>query len=155
MSFARVRLVLAAGVFLAWLGWLAVAVSQKGSVQIVSRAQLTAATTLVVGEVVLGADGTPSPRVKVVKVLAGEAAGEIDVGNLPSSATPLPVAGNSRTPQAGTYFLALVKGEGGYRIAGLPKSPGGYEATTPDRPLIYPWAEDVKQQLRTLKLLAE
>lgn len=155
MSFARVKLVLAAAVFLAWLGWLAAAVATKGTVQPVSRAQLTAAEVLVVAEVRVAESGQPTPAAKIVKLLRGDAAvGEIEVVNLPSSATPLPV-GETRTPAAGQYLLALVKVEPGkYRVAGLPASPG-YPATTPERPLIYPWAADVQGQLRKLGLLVE
>jgi hypothetical protein len=44
-------------------------------------------------------------------------------------------------------LVALTNGS--YRVAGLPRSPG-YEAATPERPVIYPWTEDVQKQLRTL-----
>jgi hypothetical protein len=148
MMFARIRLVVAAILFLGWLGWLAYAVSQKGSVQIVSRAQLAAATHWVIADVNVGPDGIPLTKVAVKESRFGEKlAGAIEVKNLGSSATPLPVNGESRTPPAGEYLLPLVKvGEGVYAIAGLPRSPG-YEAQTPQRPVIYPWNDDVKKQV--------
>jgi hypothetical protein len=152
MSFARVRLIVAAALFLAWLGWLGWAVSQKGTVQIVSRAQLTAATSWAIADVSVGADGVPSVTVTVKDVIHGEAIrGVVEVRNLPSAATPLPVAGESRTPPAGEYLLPLVKvSEGVYRIAGLPKSPG-VDAKSPERPVIYPWTDDVKKQVAALR----
>src|SRR5438105_1295135 len=102
MSFAKLRLLVAFLLFAGWLGWLGYAVSQKGTVQIVSRAQLTAATDWVIAEVTLNADGTPSAKVMVKQVLKGTPAnGEIEVRNLASAATPLPVQGESRTPPAG------------------------------------------------------
>jgi hypothetical protein len=148
MSFARIRLIVAALLFLGWLGWLGYAVSRKGTVQIVSRAQLTGATHWVVAELKVGADGIPLPKVAVKEVMKGDAiTGEIEVRNLPSSATPLPVAGESRTPPAGIYLLPLVKlSDGVYRVAGLPRSPG-YEAQAPERPVIYPWTDDVRKQI--------
>jgi hypothetical protein len=156
MTFARIRLVLAAVAFVGWLAYLGYAVSKKGTVQIVSRAQLTAATCLVVAKVESNPDGTPSSLATVVQVLGDskdKPVGVIEVLNLPSAATPLPVAGESRVPPAGEYLIPLVKaGEKAYRVAGLPKSPG-VEAVMPDRPLIYPWADDVRTQLRTLGLL--
>ena len=155
MTFARIRLVVAAALFLGWLGYLGYAVSRKGTVQIVSRAQLTAASVLVVAKIESSPDGTPSSLATVVQVLGDptdKPSGAIEVLNLPSAATPLPVVGESRVPPAGEYLIPLVKaGEKAYRIAGLPKSPG-LEAVTPDRPLVYPWADDVRAQLRTLGL---
>src|SRR5205085_9785583 len=69
MTLARVRLVVAAAPFVGWLAWLGYAVSRKGTVQIVSRAQLTAATYLVVAEVATGEDGQPLPKARVIEVL--------------------------------------------------------------------------------------
>ncbi len=148
MIFARARLIVAALLFFGWLGWLAYAVSQKGSVQIVSRAQLAAATHWVIADVTVGPDGIPLGMVTVKESIHGDTlTGTIEVKNLGSSATPLPVAGESRTPPAGSYLLPLVKlSDGIYRIAGLPRSPG-YEAQMPDRPVIYPWNDDVKKQV--------
>jgi hypothetical protein len=153
MTGARVRLILTSVAFVAWLCWLGVAVAQKGRVQIISRAQLTAATLLVVAEIQLADDGTPRPQVAVVETLEGQAPATLEVVNLPAAATPLPGANGSRTPTAGRYFLPLVKTESGYRLAGLPRSPGGYEAVTPDRPLVYPWQANVQEQLRGLGIV--
>lgn len=156
MSFARLRLVVAAAAFLGWLGWLGHAVLNKGTVQIVSRAQLTAATYLVVADVTT-ANNLPAPAVTVKQVLrspAGEAVpATLTVRNLPKAATPLPAAGESRTPPAGEYLLPLVRDADGFAVAGLPRSPGYDGAPDPERPIVYPWAADVQAQLRKLGLL--
>ena len=122
MTFARIRLIVAALLFLGWLGWLAYAVSQKGTVQIVSQAQLAAATHWVIADVTVGPDGIPLTKVAVKESRFGDKlTGTIEVKNLGSSATPLPVNGDSRTPPAGEYLLPLVKlRDGVYEIAGLP-----------------------------------
>jgi hypothetical protein len=157
MTIARLRLIGAAVLFVGWLGWLGYAVWNKGTVQIVSRAQLTAATHLVVAEVAVGPDGQPLPRVTVTEVIQApegdQPTGELEVERLPSAMTPLPVVGETRTPPAGMYLLPLVKTDAGrYRLAGLPASPG-YPPREPDRPRIYPWTADVQTQLRKVGIL--
>src|SRR5262245_38596581 len=126
MTFAKLRLIVAALLFFGWLGWLGYAVSRKGTVQIVSRAQLTAATHWVVAELKVGSDGLPIEKVTVKEVIRGDKiTGEIEVRRLASALTPLPVAGESRSPPPGDYLLPLVKvGDGVYRVAGSPRSPG-------------------------------
>ena len=96
----------------------------------------------------LGSDGIPLTKVTVKESRFGEKlTGAIEIKNLGSSATPLPVTGVSRTPPAGEYLLPLLKlRDGVFVIAGLPRSPG-YEAQTPERPVIYPWNDDVKKQI--------
>ena len=147
MSGARIRLVLAAALFLGWMVWLALAVADKGSVDPVSRAQLTEATILVTAEVT-ASDGKPNTKVKVVNRLTatGPAEGtEIDVMNLKDAVVP-----GKGFPGDGVYLLPLVARDGtGFAIAGLPRSPG-YEATNPTHPVIYPWNEATQTQLRKL-----
>ncbi|MGL4423503.1 MAG: hypothetical protein ACRCZF_22795, partial [Gemmataceae bacterium] len=151
--FRRLRLVVALILFGSWLAYLGYAVANKGKVQIVSRAQLTAATVLVIGQVATSPDGTPTTKLTIDKVLQGTLAeSSIEVMNLPAAATPIAI-GESRTPAAGLYCVPLVKlASGRWMIAGLPRSPG-VEAVMPVRPTIYPWTDDVQQQLRTLGLL--
>jgi len=159
MILARLKLVAAALVFAGWLTWLGIAVARKGTVQPVSRAQLAAATYLVVADVKAGDDGQPLPTVAVREVLQAPAGdrpgGEIEVEKLRSAVTPLPVAGESRTPPPGEYLIPLVRTERGtYRVAGLPASPG-YPAVSPERPRVYPWTADVRAQLRAMGLPTE
>ena len=155
MSFARIRLVIAAVLFFGWLAWLGVAVGQKGTVQIVSSAQLTAATHIVVGTVTLDASGRADPKVQIREVFrsldADKIQGGITIERVDKCVTPLPVNG-SRDLAAGDYLFLLIKDGTTFRVAGLPRSPG-VEASTPERPIAYPWTEDVKAQLRKWKLL--
>jgi len=155
MSFARIRLFIAVVLFFGWLAWLGFAVSQKGTVQIVSSAQLTAATHVVVGTVTLDASGRADPKVQVREILrspdADKTEGTITIERVDKCVTPLPVNG-SRDLAAGDYLFLLVKDGTTFRVAGLPRSPG-IEATTPERPIAYPWTDGVKAQLRKWKLL--
>ncbi len=157
MTFARVRLVLAAVAFVAWLSWLAVTVWNKGTVQLVSTAQLTAATHLVVATVTANDAGDAQPMVTITKVLRAPdgdpVAGSIKVDKLDTAVTPLPV-NDSRRISAGEYLLPLVKTPAGFQIAGLPRSPG-VEAVDLDQPIVYPWTEDVKIQLRKYGIATE
>ncbi len=149
MTFARIRLAVAALAFAGWLTWLALAVWQKDAPDKVSRAQLTAADSLLVAEVTAGEDGLPQTKVKVVQRLAGtgpKVGEDITVANLPSAVVP----GKGFTG-AGQYLLPLTGGDLGlYRVAGLPRSPG-YEETNPKLPSIYPWTAAVQAQLKSLK----
>lgn len=158
MTFARIRLAVAALAFVGWLSWLAVAVWQKDAPDKVSRAQLTAADTLVVAQVTAAEDGTPQPEVTVVRRLtdAGPPDGtKISVLNLPSAV----VAGKG-FQASGEYLLPLTGSDiGVYQIAGWPRSPGYEEVRVgrgggdPNQPLprIYPWSEEVKAQMAKLK----
>jgi hypothetical protein len=155
MTFARVKLVVAALAFAAWLAWLAVAVANKGTVQIVSPGQLTDATHLAVVAVTANDSGDVRTTASIVRVLRAPAhdpiSGEIDIDRLDKAVTPLPVNG-SRRVAAGEHFVPLVKTPFGFRIAGLPRSPG-FEGATLEFPVVYPWTDDVKAQLRTLGIL--
>lgn len=148
MTAARIRLIVAAAAFLGWMSWLGSAVLQRGSVPLVSRAQVTGASLVLVANVSVGGDGLPVPTAKVVEVVSGNGpavGNEIEVTNLPAAQPP----GGAGFSGAGEYLLPLVPNADGktFRVAGLPRSPG-YEASTPERPLIYPWTDDVRKQLR-------
>ncbi len=67
----RLFLVLATVAFVAWIGWLAFAVSRAGTVPIVSRAQLTAASHLLVLDVGLEGD-LPKTKGAVLEVVSGD-----------------------------------------------------------------------------------
>ena len=155
MSRARVLLVLALAAFLGWLGWLGYAVYAARYAPdppvVLSRAQLTAATHLIVAEVALAPDGLPAPMAKVVEVVKGNgaAAGDtVEVLNLPAAKPPGPGA----FPGPGTYLLPVVGDGKTFRVAGLPRSPG-FEPTAVERPPIYAWDDDTRAQLRGLGLL--
>jgi len=145
MTFARLRFAVALVAFLAWLGWLAVAVASKGD-PVLSRAQLMNATHLVYAEVAVGDDGLPRPTATVVEVVRGTGvAGEIAVLNLP---TALP-AGAKSFPGPGVYLLPLGSDGKTFRVVGLPRSPG-YDAADLVRPVIYRATEATRTQLARL-----
>lgn len=151
MSRSRILLIAATVAFLAWLGWLAVAVAQKGKSPVISRAQLTAATHLLVVEVSVGDDGLPKSEAKVTRVLRGEglpAGTTIEIANLPSALPP----GASGFPGPGEYLIPVVADVATVRVAGLPRSPG-YEPTTPVRPAVYVWNAATEAQLRGLHVV--
>jgi hypothetical protein len=152
MTFARLKLVAAALALAAWLAWLAVAVANKGTVQIVSPAQLTDATHIVLATVTANDAGEIRTKVKVIRTLRGPAndpvEDEIEVDRLDKAVTPLPVNG-SRGIAPGDHAIALVRTPFGFRVAGLPRSPG-FEGAQFDRPIVYPWTPDVKAQLKAL-----
>ena len=145
MTAARARFAVALIAFVAWLGWLAVAVAKKGD-PVLSRAQLLNATHLVYAEVTVGGDGLPRATATVVEVVRGTAlSGEIGVLNLP---TALP-AGAKSFPGPGVYLLPLGGDGKTFRVVGLPRSPG-YDAADPVRPVIYPATAATRAQLDRL-----
>jgi hypothetical protein len=144
MTLARFRFAIALAAFLAWLGWLAVAVAQKGD-PVLSRAQLVNATHVAYAEVSVGPDGLPLPAAKVTEAVRGELPAEVTVTNLP---TALP-SGASGFPGPGVYLLMLKRDGEKYSVAGLPRSPG-YEAADPERPVIYAATAATQAQLAKL-----
>jgi hypothetical protein len=149
MMWPRVRLAIAVAAFVAWIGWLAIAVFSNGKVPVVSRAQLTAATCLVVADIALDDQALPKDSITVSAVISGgdtKVGGQFTVGNLSKSIA----AGRYATPMPGPHLIPLAKAaDGSWKVAGLPPSPG-YQVVDPDRPLIYPWNDDVKKQMRAL-----
>lgn len=174
LTSGRIRLFVAAALFIGWLGWLTVTALTKSHAPTVSHAQAAAATIPVRAELTNGvADKesflrTPGPPVgetnrvlkeqadkpryvvKVVEQLhaGGPAAGtEIGVPNLPACAG---YAG------PGEYLLLLnredgatIDGKPAYTLVGQQRSPGSpdLESTSPR---IYPWSPDVAKQVKRL-----
>ena len=154
MTRARLFYVVALAAFLGWLGWLGYAVYAAryapNKSAVLSRAQLTAATHLLVAEVSVAEDGLPVPVARVVEVLKGDGVAqgaEVAVLNLPSAKPP----GPGGFPGAGRYLLPVVREgqDGPFRVAGLPRSPG-YEPAPVERPPIYNWTDDTRAQLSGL-----
>ncbi|MBY0512306.1 MAG: hypothetical protein K2P78_00155 [Gemmataceae bacterium] len=151
----RVRLVVAAALFLGWIGWLSYAALSKSRGPVVSRAQAAATTQVIVAEVKAGEDGKPTQFVTVVERLteAGPADGsEAFVTNLPSA---------SGFTGPGKYVLLLTPDSsavqvraGGplltpYAVVGQQRSPG-YEMNGVGPPVIYPDTPDVRAQVARL-----
>lgn len=173
MTRQKVFLWVAAALFVGWLGYLgyAVAVHRLNPPDIVSRSQLTAASSVVVAEVTVEG-GRPSPSVKVIERLrhpddkgddtTGPKGGDtINVTNLPSARPP----SNDPFPGAEKYLLFLVPDSPDtYRIAGWPRGLGSStfepgksaDPFKPDEPplfrppLVYPWTDAVQKQMRAL-----
>lgn len=173
---ARLRLAVAAALFVGWLGWLGYTALTKSQAPVVSRAQAAAATVAVVAELTTGEDGRgvmllrrgpggpevvelkekadrPAVTAKVVEPLTGgpEAGSRIGVSNLPSC------AGYSGP---GTYLLllnadpgAIVENVPAYAVVGQQRSPGADLADV-GPPRIYPWtaatADDLRKQVQKL-----
>ena len=145
MTGARLRFALALLLFLAWLGWLALAYFGKGEHPVLSRSQLLAATHLVVADIGPGPDGLPA-TLTVVETLKGEPiSGSPDVWNLPSALPP----GAARFPGSGRYLVPLAGDGKTYRIADPAPSPG-YPQEAAARPRIYPWGEATRAQMAAL-----
>lgn len=149
MTWPRVRLAIAVTAFVAWIVWLALAVFSNGKVPVVSRAQLTAATCLVVADIALDDQALPKDSISVSAVISGEGlkiGQQFTVENLPKAIA----AGRYATPLPGPHLIPLTKSaNGNWKVAGLPPSPG-YQIVDPDRPLIYPWNDEVKKQMKGL-----
>jgi hypothetical protein len=156
---ARLRLLLAAGLFVAWLcwlGWLAFTVGERpGSPPPV----VLSGPQFLVSPIVVSADvdvdnGRPEPRVVVRQVLrsaAGSKPPAIDAtiivtnlsGNGPDGQVILP----EHWQGPGRYLLPLVEQGQGYQVTAIPLSPG-YTPLAPDAPPpIYPETPDTLHQL--------
>jgi hypothetical protein len=172
LTSGRIRLFLAAALFLAWIGWLAVTALTKSRAPTVSHAQAAAAAVPVVAalttadpnkvsrHVRIGPNGpagatdlTPAAEkpafvVKVVEKLhpAGPEPGtEIGVSNLPAC---------TGYTGPGEYLLLLtpdptatIDGHPAYVLVGQQRSPGAdLDGVGP--PMIYPWTDKTRDDLR-------
>jgi hypothetical protein len=154
MMSAKTRLVLAASLFIAWIGWLVYLVVQSRNPVIVSRPQVLVADMIVAAELTGDANG-PEAKVKVAEVLwpAGVTPGkgeEIEVIFLTDCKTR-----NHGWNGAGPYLLALKKKDTVYAVQEIPASPG-YPSGAPEtrekfpRYRIYRATEDAVRQMRDL-----
>ena len=146
----RVRLLVAAALFVGWLGWLGFTAVTKSRAPVVSRAQAAGADAVVVADLTAGEDGAPAAVATVIESLreGGPAAGSIVVANLPKA---------SGYSGPGKYLLLLNKdapdGPPLYRLTGQQRSPGADMADV-GPPRIYPWtdktADDMRKQVKKL-----
>lgn len=144
MTAARARMLVAAALFLGWMGWLSYAALSKYRGPVVSRALAAVTTHPVKAELNVGEDGKPSERVTVRTPLAASgppADTQLDIRNLPS-------ADGFAGP--GDYLLLLVKDPARdvYSLAVPPRSPGHDPAQT--RAVVYPWGAGVEAQAKAL-----
>jgi hypothetical protein len=127
MKAARVRLAVAAVLFLAWVGWLAHLVMHTRDQVILSRPQLLVADEWLIVEVEADGNGRPAETVTVREDVwsskGKKAAGEkIEVTDLPG------IGADSGWSGPGTYILPLTIHAVGKKdvlnITSLPPSPG-------------------------------
>ncbi|MCZ2342448.1 MAG: hypothetical protein LC104_11720 [Bacteroidales bacterium] len=152
MMLARIRLLLCSLAFVTWIAWLGYAVTQRGSVPVLSRAQLLAASDLVVANVSTEAGDIPKKDVQILHTLRGSlpAGTTITVVNLPGARIPAEIHTGFHNFPAGEYFLPLERlGDHLYRVAGYPRSPG-LEPANPERPTVYPWTTMIQSQLQAI-----
>jgi len=135
MVYPKARLIVSAGLFVAWIGFLVYLVAQSRQAVILSRPQFLAASVYVVAE--LKGDGKPPPEAHIKEVVwpsAGDdlAGKTLVIDDLPDCGVPQGWAG------AGDYVLALTKVKTGvYHITPLPLTPGfvpAFKAVELDHP---------------------
>lgn len=156
MNVARIRLIVAAALFLGWLGWLGYTTLAKNHGPVVSKAQAAGATNPVVAEVT-AVGGKPQPEVKVIEPLKKDAG--------PKPGTAVLVANINEVhgfDGEGTYLLLLgtqpnaraipVDGKElqPYLVVGQQGSPGYESLAGSGPPMIYRWTPQVEGQARKL-----
>lgn len=137
----RIRLIVAAILFIAWLSYLGYAALTKDRGAVISRAQAAAARYYVVAEVIGGPDGKPEKQVKVLESLSNDGPAKeskIEVENLPRA---------SGFTGTGQYLLLLT--EAPFNVVGQQRSPGN-DLSGVGPPLIYRWSDDVRKQYETM-----
>lgn len=138
----RVRLIVAAALFLGWLTWLSVTALTKSRAPVVSHAQAAVADVAVVADLTAGEGGAPAADATVTESLSagGPAAGPIEVAELTKAQG---FAG------PGKYLLLLSKTGSGYRLTDQQPWPGANLG-----PRVYPWtdatADDLRAQVKKL-----
>jgi hypothetical protein len=152
-TFARLRLALAALLFIGWLVYLGYLALGHSTPVVVSRSQLMLASFIVKAEVALDGAGKPKPEARVLESLGRNklTTETIKVDNLADARLP----GGAPLAAAGTYLLLLEPVNPGlpelvdvrFRIVpamtGLPNDSRA-------RLFIYPWTPDVERQIREL-----
>ena len=155
MNGAKLRLIVAAALFLGWLSWLGYAAVAKNRGPVVSKVQAAAASQPIAAELTAGSDGKPEPQVKVI---------ESFTEGSPASGTELYVANLAEAKGfegPGEYVLLLnpdvaarvfpVNGKDLrlYSVVGLQRSPG-YELAGTGSPTIYKLTNEVRAQVKKL-----
>jgi hypothetical protein len=157
MRRSKVRLVLAAVMFLAWIGYLAYLAATTARPVVLSRPQFLEADLYVIAELKNGANpDAPAAEVSVREVVwsakGAQANGSLVVKNLPLCGRKFGWDG------PGEYILALKRDEdprGSYLVAPVPRSPG-YVGVEPDPQTgltpgpIYPATPETRRQLEIL-----
>ena len=146
MSFAKIRLFLAALMFVGWIGYLAYLALNFAHPVVVSRSQWMAAEFPVIAEIEVDASGKANPAATLVESLRkGELPAKLNVSNLADLEYP-----EKRPPHSGRHLLLLMRTEGNsFKVVPTPPSPGDHGGKF----YIYPWTPEVEKQ--AVKLLAD
>jgi hypothetical protein len=172
----KLLLVVSAALFVGWIAWLGYTALTKSHAPIVSRAQAAAATVPVRAKLTTGEQdrevryrrpnfGAIGPADEVFKERADKPAFVVEVIEplLPGGPAAGAKIGVKNLPDSAGYigpdqeYLLLLKKDNdaligehpSYVLVGQQRSPGAeLEGSGP--PMIYPWSEDVRQQVKRL-----
>jgi hypothetical protein len=160
MMSPKARLVVAAGLFLAWMGWLVYLVAQTRHPVVLSRPQFLVADLYVTAR--LRADGDkPAARVTIEETLWARDAGdklpagtEVTIPALAESWQKEDAVKPKYGPDQGwqgerVYLLPLIKKKGDYDVASIPLSPG-FAKDEAHRLQIYPANDEALSQARDI-----
>jgi hypothetical protein len=111
---------LAAGLFLAWIGWLAFLAATTTHPVVLSRPQLMVSTLDVIAQV--DADDSRPAKTVTVKDVHWPPARNEELANKPLVVTNLAQAEGWDGP--GEYILPLIREGKNYEVAAIPSSPG-------------------------------
>jgi hypothetical protein len=140
---ARIRLIIAAALFVGWLGWLTYLAATGTQPIILSRPQLLMANAVVRAELT-GSDDAPDDHITVQEVLSGSKE-QLEGATLEIES--LSTCGRAEGwTGPGIYLLALSKSGNTYRIAQVPPVSLGYDPKHDPKPLrIYPYGDRLKE----------
>jgi hypothetical protein len=144
MSKAKIRFVVTAGVFAAWMGYLCYLALIRPTPTVLSRAQFTGVSVIVVADVRFE-DGKPIKKIQIRETLKGEKLpAEAEISNWDRAI----LSNNKPFTESGPYLLALEPSGDGFRLAYGAPSPG-YERP-PMVSVVYPWRDETEKQIRAL-----
>jgi hypothetical protein len=139
------RLVLFAGLFVVWIGWLAYLAITATRPIVLSRPQFLVSKLDVIAEVHAN-NGKPAPEVEVREVHWPEKGMNDLVGK---RIKVVNLSGCEGFTGPGLYILPLVKDKGDeYKVAGIPLSPGFNPLSS--KPRIYPKSPETLRELNSI-----
>jgi hypothetical protein len=151
MKAARLRLSLAAGLFMVWIGWLAYLAVTAGTSPVdrklpvvLSRPQFLVSTLDVIAQV-NEEDSRPAARVRIVQVHWPPSAREKAKDDI----TVIDLARCSGWEGPGEYILPLEESGADYQVTPIPRSPG-YTASGLSPPRIYRSTPETMRQLEAI-----
>ncbi|HEV3262690.1 MAG TPA: hypothetical protein VG013_37970 [Gemmataceae bacterium] len=144
---AKVWLVLSAGLFVAWIGWLAYLAATAKQPVVLSRPQFLVSTLDVIADV-RETDGKPDAQATVREV-HWPAQGERKLVGKTISVKNLSECQGWKGP--GPYILPLARDMAGdFEVAAIPPSPGFPPGGKEPKPRIYPLTPETEHQLHDI-----